>query len=132
MRVCRTYLNPVALAIAFFSIGISGTGLVSELIPGISTTIESVRAEQDVYELKPGASIERGLASGGIHTYRITLTSGQYLLIVAEQRAINVVLALFGPDGQPLAKSASKFFPKPEVFSVIAESSGEYRLEVSA
>jgi tetratricopeptide (TPR) repeat protein len=73
------------------------------------------------------------LAGGESHAYRIPLASGQYLRVVVEQRGIDVVLAVFGPDGQPLIEidNATSTLGT-EFVSVLAEASGIYRLEVRA
>ena len=49
-----------------------------------------------------GKPIERELAGGQSHAYQIALAAGQYLHVVAEQRGIDVVVTLFGPDGKKL------------------------------
>jgi tetratricopeptide (TPR) repeat protein len=94
-------------------------------------TVRSGTRQAEVRELKQGQVIERELAAGEAHTYRITLASGQYLKAVAEQKGIDVVVRLFGPDGQKLADLDSPNGTQgPEPVSVIAETAGEYRLEV--
>jgi len=83
--------------------------------------------------LKLGAPIEREMAGGEAHTYRVTLASGQYMHVVVDQRGIDVVVTLFGPDGQPIIEMDSPNDTHgPEPVSVIAEVSGDYRLEVRA
>src|SRR5262245_22504965 len=132
MRTRRTYFRIIAWASLLFATEISGASPLSQVAPIPVGYRDTMRAEQDLRILEPGVPVERELSSGRIHTYQLKLTSDQYLCIVAEQRAINVVLSLFGPEGQLIVKSSSKYFPKPEVVSMIAEKAGEYRLEVSA
>jgi hypothetical protein len=48
------------------------------------------------------AEFERELAGDQSHAYQIALAAGQYLHVVAEQRGIDVVVTLFGPDGKKL------------------------------
>jgi hypothetical protein len=48
--------------------------------------------------LEAGKPIERELAGGQAHYYRIIVEAGQYLHLVVEQREIGVVVALYGPD----------------------------------
>jgi CHAT domain-containing protein/Tfp pilus assembly protein PilF len=87
--------------------------------------------QTDVPVLELGKPIERELAGGEVHAYRITLASLQYLRVVVDQRGIDVVVKLFGPDGQQLAEMDSPNGTQgPEQVPVVAEVSGEYRLEV--
>ncbi|MEJ7615907.1 MAG: hypothetical protein WKF30_02780 [Pyrinomonadaceae bacterium] len=45
--------------------------------------------EEDVRALAPGTPLERELAGGESHSYRITLNAGEYLHVAVEQRGIN-------------------------------------------
>jgi CHAT domain-containing protein/tetratricopeptide (TPR) repeat protein len=84
-------------------------------------------------QLVPGVPIERELAGGEAHAYQIALVSGQYLRVVVDQRGINVVVRLLGPDGQQLAEmDSAKTTRGQESISVVAETSGDYRPEVRA
>ena len=83
-------------------------------------------------DLMPGAPIERELAGGETHEYRITLAAGQYVQVVAGQRGIDVQLAVFAPDGKQLISiDSTTALTGLEPVSVLAEISGAYRLEVS-
>jgi CHAT domain-containing protein len=92
-----------------------------------------VQGPTDVRELALGVPIERELAGGEMHVYRLTLASGQYLHVVVDQRGIDVVVTLFGPDGQQLAEVDGPTGKQgPEPVKLVTEALGEYRLEVSA
>jgi CHAT domain-containing protein/Tfp pilus assembly protein PilF len=84
----------------------------------------------DAWLLAPNAPIERELAGGQKHTYRIEMSEGQYLRLVVKQRGIDMVVHLYGPDGKRVAKG-DKFTSwfSLETLQWIAESSGDYRLE---
>ena len=85
----------------------------------------------DVPSLEPGKPIERELAGGEAHFYRLTLAAGQFCHIVVDQRGINVVAALYGAAGEKLAEVDSPNSGNgPEVIFLVAEASGNYRLEV--
>src|SRR2546423_139183 len=56
----------------------------------------------DVRELQQGQTIEREMTGGATHTYRIAMTQGQYLHVVVEQKALDVVVRLYGPEGKKL------------------------------
>jgi hypothetical protein len=83
--------------------------------------------------LERGTSIERELKSGQADSYRTTLVAGQYLHLIVEQRGIDVVVRLVGPDG---ARQMEKDSPNgsfgPELVFFLADVSGEYRVDVQA
>lgn len=86
-----------------------------------------------ILELEIGARVERELKAGEMHEYSVTLTAGQYLRAVVEQKGIDVVVRLFGPDGQKLTEVDSPNGTQgPEPLSMIAEVAGNYRLQVAS
>ncbi len=85
----------------------------------------------DVPSLEQGKPIERELAGGEAHAYRLALVADQFCHIVVDQRGINVVATLYGPDGEKLVEVDSPNGANgPEEISLMAEASGNYRLEV--
>lgn len=91
----------------------------------------SAQEDNDILVLEPSKPIDRELTGDQSHSYRIVLTSGQYLHVVVEQRGIDVVVVLFGPDGKQIAVVDSPNGAQgPEPVTTIAESSGAYRLDV--
>lgn len=74
---------------------------------------------------------QRELKGGETHSFRIVLTSGQFLDAVVQQQDVDVVVAVFGPDGKQLTESDSpndRFGPEPVL--IVAATSGEYRVDV--
>src|ERR1044072_5175459 len=65
-------------------------------------TDATARAQQPSPELKAGAPIQRNLAGGESHAYRILLATGQYLRVRIEPHDLDVVATLFTPAGEPL------------------------------
>jgi CHAT domain-containing protein len=89
------------------------------------------QAEKDVRRVEPGKPIERELAGGQSHSYKITLATGQYLDAVVEQRGIDVAVTLLGPDGKQILEVDSPNGDRgPEPVSWIVEIAGDYRLAV--
>ena len=87
--------------------------------------------EQGAAVLEQGKPIEGELAGGESHSYRITLAAGQFLRAVADQRGVNLIVTLYGPDGKKIADLDSPNGAQgPEPVSVIAETTGDYRLEL--
>ena len=86
-----------------------------------------------ILELTVGARVERELKAGEMQAYIVMLTSGQYLRVVVEQKGIDVVVRLFGPDGQKLTEVDSPNGKQgPEPISMMAKVAGGYRLEVKS
>jgi CHAT domain-containing protein/Tfp pilus assembly protein PilF len=82
--------------------------------------------------LVPGVPIERELGGGDTHTYQVTLSAGQYLQILADQRGIDVQLGIFAPDGRIFVSIDNlSATVGPESISILAEVPGVYRLEVT-
>lgn len=78
-----------------------------------------------------GTPIGREMVGGEVHTYRITLTSGQYLRVVVDQQGIDVIAALIDPKGQKVFEVDSPNGTKGlEPLSTIAEADGEHLIEV--
>jgi len=85
----------------------------------------------EAQRLEMGKAVEREMAGGQAHAYQLTLAAGQYLHVVVDQRGIDVVVVMFGPDGKKLIEVDSPNGTQgPEPVSLVAEASGSYRLEV--
>src|ERR1041385_6523974 len=125
------------LPILITSAIIIGAALVNSehVFARIAGQFASNQAAQDskpeIVQLVSGARLEKQLKAGQIHLYRIALTPDQYLHIIVEQKGIDVVVTLFGPEGQKLTVVDSPNGNQgPEPISVIAKNGGDYLLEV--
>lgn len=97
--------------------------------------VEAVGHTQDEQSAlpEPGSSITRELGGGETHSYRITLDAGQFFRAVIVQQGINLLLTLYGPDGNKICDLDSPLGAEgPEPVSLIAETAGSYRLDVRA
>lgn len=82
--------------------------------------------------LEPGQALERELAGGEAHAYRIRLTSGQYVRVGVEQKGVDVGISVSGPGGKRLARvDRDPAVGKESVF-IIADSAGDYGVEVAS
>ncbi|HNC47184.1 MAG TPA: hypothetical protein PLU80_23630, partial [Acidobacteriota bacterium] len=73
------------------------------------------------------------LNPGEKHTYPLKLKTNDFLKLVVEQKGIDVVVRLLGPDGTKLAEVDSPNGTQgPEPLSSIVEQSGSYTLEVES
>src|SRR5215510_13272876 len=80
--------------------------------------------------LSPGTHELRG---GQTNSYRLLLKAGEFLHATVDQNGIDVVVAIFGPDGKQLSESDSpndRWGTEPIV--LVATVSGEYRVDIRA
>lgn len=74
---------------------------------------------------------EHLLNGGETQSYQVALTAGQFLHVLVDQNGIDVVVTSFAPDGRQLTQIDS---PNgrwgSESVLLVAESSGDYRIEV--
>jgi CHAT domain-containing protein/Tfp pilus assembly protein PilF len=92
---------------------------------------EAAQDNQQTRRLEPGKPIERELAADASHSYQIALDAGQYANLVVDQRGVNVVVQLSGPDGEQIMEFDSESRPQgKESLSFVAEAAGSYRLIV--
>lgn len=102
----------------------------------LQKSVVSTRPQQEGSEppwLEEGKPIEREMAGDQSHSYRLTISSGQYARVVVEQKGLDVVVKLFAPDGQLItAVDSPNGTQGPEPVHIIAEATGVYRLVVSS
>ncbi|HXR99261.1 MAG TPA: CHAT domain-containing tetratricopeptide repeat protein [Pyrinomonadaceae bacterium] len=96
-----------------------------------SSAAPSTQSQTAPIPLELSKPIERAINAGETHSYSLTLTAGQYAHITVDQRDVDVVVSIYTPDGTRVAQVDS---PNGnygiEPVSVIAETSGAYRVEV--
>lgn len=80
--------------------------------------------------LVPGEATEKEIGGTEVHSYELTLTAGQFLRVVVDQRGANVVVILNGPGGEKLTSVDLLWILGPEPVSYEATKTGNYRLEV--
>jgi CHAT domain-containing protein/tetratricopeptide (TPR) repeat protein len=106
-----------------------GIGQSAGLAVGLSRKVQ----EKQGTLLEIGKPIERELAGGASHSYQLTLAAGQFCRIVVDQRGIDVVVTLYGPDGKKIVEVDSpNGVQGPEPVSLVAEIAATYRLEVNS
>jgi len=79
------------------------------------------------------SEVSSELKGGETHSYRITLTSNQFLHAVVIQEGIDIVTAAFAPDNKQMTESDSPngvWGVEPVV--IVASTAGEYRVDVRA
>ena len=98
----------------------------------LSDNSSGALSQQPQATLTAGSVIEREIGGDEQHVYLLPLTAGQFARIVVEQSAVDAVLALLKPDGQPSADVNNYPLYEPEYLSLIAETDGVYQLKISA
>lgn len=83
--------------------------------------------------LELGKPIEVELRGGETRAYKFHADAAQFIHAVVMQEGIDVVLTLYDPAGKQLAQTDSLNGSQgPEPISAIAESSGDFKLEVAS
>ncbi|HEX5718995.1 MAG TPA: CHAT domain-containing tetratricopeptide repeat protein [Thermoanaerobaculia bacterium] len=83
--------------------------------------------------MAPGLAVERAVASGEEHAFRIHAVAGRVIRAEAEQRGIDLEVRVEALDGRELLAVDSPTGPRgPEVLAYRPEVSGEHRLVVRA
>src|SRR5215210_1308964 len=75
--------------------------------------------------------LERELSGGEVHTYRLTLNSGQFIRAVFDQRGVDVEVTLLDSAGRELLRVNNPigvWGPEPVFFEVV--NGGQYTLVV--
>lgn len=102
------------------------------LVHGTKTHALSQTVQKSL-SLEVGKPIERQLSGGESHSYQLTVTKGQYAKVIVDQRGIDVVVSLFGPDGKLItAVDNPNGSQGAETVHITAEATGIYRLEVTS
>lgn len=133
MRHTLIRLHPVTVTAALLSLLLlaaeSGSG--QEKPAAEAGRKQQAQGGEYMGALELGKGIERELQGGAVHVYGIMLAAGQFLHVVVDQRGIDVVVKLFGPDGKQLTEVDSPNGAQgPESIPRVADMPGRYRLEV--
>src|SRR5262249_37979828 len=99
---------------------------------GSASQTNAAQGDKDLRQLEPGKPIEQKFAGGQSHSYRVTITTGQYLHVVIDQQGIDVALTLFTPDGKQEMDVNLTGIGGLEALSYEASASGDYRITVRA
>src|SRR5689334_14262514 len=104
---------------------------------GLLVALLAVRAfaasAQTPKDLPALASVEREIKGGESQSFRITLTTNEFVYALVEQDDLDVVTSIYMPDGKRLTESDSpndRWGSEPILF--VAPVSGEYRVEVKS
>src|SRR6185369_13061070 len=108
----------------------AGVPLLLQLLLSCCLFASGSAQQPSLPQLSP---VERELRGGQADSYRVTLKAGEFLHAAVNQNGIDVVVAIFGPDGKQLSESDSpndRWGTEP--IMLIAPVAGEYRVEIRA
>jgi erythromycin esterase len=89
------------------------------------------KPDTDTVHLELGKPIERELGGKAIHHYLVRLEAGSFLRGNAEQKGVDVVVTVFGPDQQKLGAFDGQYGAQgPEPFEIEPQATGTYRIQV--
>jgi CHAT domain-containing protein/uncharacterized protein HemY len=88
------------------------------------------QTEEEIHPLEPGQIVEREIAGGKAHAYRIRLSAEQFARFIVEQKGVNVALQLVLPGGGQMTESNFTFVGGLESLSFEAATGDVYRLTV--
>jgi len=93
----------------------------------------TARNEDPPQALIPGVLVERTLAGGETKTFLIELDSNQFAQAIVEQKGIDLVLTVLGPEGSRRAQvDRPNGTYGPEIISWVADRKGVYQLKVQS
>ncbi len=99
------------------------------LIAGIAPCFNTAAQSPETRQLEPGVSVERELAGGDEHRYRVALTAGQHVSFQIVKRGIDVTPELKGPSGQSLFTADFETSERgTEIISLVAQTAGQHTL----
>ncbi len=93
----------------------------------------SSAAAVDETRLDDGRTIERPLARGDTHLYRIALKRGEYLRVTVAQRGIDLVVRTRDANGRTIAEFEDEIRKEgDELVDLVAEARGAYTIAIEA
>ena len=82
--------------------------------------------------LEPGKPVEREIAGGQEHVYRIALQPGQFMRLLVEPKGVGLEVSITVPGAKAVETNSFVNTSALDSFSLIADSSGAARLTVRA
>lgn len=107
--------------------------LLAAVLSGGALALQTTAAQDATKQLPMLADGRHALKGGESHSYLINLSAGQFFYALFDQQGIDVNVTLFKPDGSQITVSDSpnnRFGPEPAL--LIAETAGDYRVDVRA
>ena len=87
--------------------------------------------QPEIRSLETGKPVERELAGGESHQYRLNASQGQFIHVTIDQRGVDLSSTLAGPDGKTLFELDLTGKGSRESLVWIADQAGAYRLSIT-
>src|SRR5687768_5360591 len=99
----------------------------------VRTLQGSFQGQREITLRPQSGSVIEGQLKRDIHIYLVDLTREQYVEIAVAQLEIDLAIAIWAPNGRKLAEVNESIGKRgAESFSLVADLSGVYRIEVSS
>lgn len=117
-------LGVLLFLVAFFCCVAPAPSIIAQTQPPPATDQERPPS------LAPGKPVERELAAGESHEYRLELRANRFVLVTVEQRGIDVILRAYDPQGRTIQQSDSSGKEGLESVGFFNEVKGAHRVEI--
>ncbi len=122
--------RPVALSLSLLLVLLAGEPIRARDRALLAQENTPAPSRADALELLPGKSLEREITGGDVHAYKLAIASPQYVELSIAQTSTDVVVALFGPNGQLIGEANANGKGEFETISGTFGNLGTYRIEV--
>ena len=93
----------------------------------------STTQRSDAQSLIPNSSFQQYLETTATHAYQLKLETNEFARIVVEQKGVDAVVKVIGPDGSTYREVDNpNGLYGPETISILAQVAGIYRVEIRA
>jgi len=124
-RACRDPPRRARLAACLSVLAVLGAHASTVPLSQAPQTAPTIR------DLEVGQTLEGVIASGEIHEFHLSLTRGDFVRVVVEQRGVDVALALYRPDRSLLfGRDTESDIFEPELLVAVADVTGTFTLSV--
>lgn len=104
-----------------------------EQYQNVSNLPEALKENTDARRIELDDSVERELGGKEVHTYQITMTSGQFGRLIVDQQGIDIVVKTYDPDRNFVGKVDRPTSSRGrEAISLVAEMTGNYTLQLQS
>jgi CubicO group peptidase (beta-lactamase class C family) len=100
------------------------------MVPALLLLTAAAARGQEPMPLSRGQTLEAEIPTGAVRQYAIRSRAGQFVFGEVDQRTVDVVVTIYGPDGLELARFDGPA-RGPEPFQFRAAEAGTYRVEVA-
>jgi hypothetical protein len=132
LLIRRLFAAALLLGLLTGRVRAGAAGLMPTQAQQTGTADSAVQNEKDVQALEPGQAVERDVAGREAHTCRLALQAGQFVRVLAEQKALTCRSRFATPDGKQVVEVNLTRYNPLESLSAEAVAGGDYRLMVRA